>query len=692
MRPLQLLLLLVLFSSVAHGADVPFDPFFWLEEVHGEKALQWVDQENARTKSLLQKEPEYAGLLADLTDMVHKAESADIGHYHGEYFWHTLKNAEHPRGLLRRTRPSEYKKTNPTWETLLDIDELAKQEGINWIYKGAIRLAKTSSRRLLKFSRDGKDAIEIREYDYDTKQFITDGFNVPEAKTQIYTVDENAVYIATDFGPGSLNDSGYPIVIKLWHRGQPLSEAKIVFQGTPADLWVMAYTFKIDKVDHVAFLKRENGATQTKMFLQENNSLRELPIPNRASFEGIRQKYIYFNIREELKLSDRTIPMNSIVRYPLANPDFEKFETIFTPGKRQSIEFVELWDDLLIINVMDNIKSRIYEVRLDKDNVWQRKVLPFPKTGNIYYDFYKKGVTTLVYTDHLTPSTQYTVKTKDQSYSLEVLRRQPELFNADPFEVVQQFAKSKDGTSIPYFVLKKKDLVLDGTNPTILYGYGGFEISLTPEYEAVIGKTWLERGGVYAIANTRGGGEFGPTWHGAALRNNRQIAFDDFIAVAEDLISSKITSPRHLGIMGGSNGGLLVATVMVQRPELFNAVVSTVPLLDMARFAELLAGPSWIGEYGDSRVASDCEYLLTYSPYHNVKPGVNYPAPFFITSTADDRVHPGHARKIAMRMKEQGHTFYFLESRAGGHAASTTPLAAAERNSLMYSYFWSRLR
>ncbi len=671
------------------------DGYLWLEDIYGTMATDWVQRENSRTLATLEADPMYPVFFREIEGVLLASDRVPFSEFSRGYFWNFWQDAAHPKGVLRRTSLADYRTSDPKWEILLDLDQLASVEKVDWIYKGRTRLSKNSSRWLLQLSRGGKDAVELREYDFETKRFISDGFNLPEAKTAVSAIDDNSIFIATDFGPGSMTDSGYARIIKLWRRGQPLADAETVFQGEVADVSVSSIVVKEGERQHKIF-KRAVDFFRSEFFLYEAQTLRKLPISLNSRLLSIEGGFVYILSKETTDVGGRELPTNSVIRFPLAATTLENAEVIFTANARQSIDDAGVRGGRVIINVLDNIKSKVFELHRSEAGNWESTTLPFPTTGILGLSLSDpddpSDITTLTYTDHLTPQSQYLVHDSDGSYRLELLKQAPARFESSDLEVVQNFVASKDGTSIPYFVLKRKNLVLDGSHPTILYGYGGFEISLKPAYSGVIGKAWLERGGVYVIANIRGGGEFGPAWHQAALRENRQRAFDDFASVAEDVIRRGITSPKHLGIKGGSNGGLLVGTTMVQRPELFNAALVQVPLLDMLRFSKLLAGASWMAEYGDPDNTEDCANLLSYSPYHNVEASRKYPNPMFTTSTRDDRVHPGHARKMAARMKELGHDVTYFENVTGGHTGTTTPREQARVQALEHTYLWRRLR
>jgi len=694
---LSFLFSLLIFSFSAAAADIPYDPFIWLEEVQGEAPVAWADQRTNETIKKLEQDPSFEKTKAEALKILAADDKVTFASYRNGFMWEFRQDKSNPRGVIRKTTLEEYKKNQPQWETIFDLDALENKENQNWVYHGATAFNEKSNRRLIQLSRGGKDAVEIREFDYGTKQFVKDGFFVPEAKTHFAAIDENTLLISTDFGPDSLTDSGYPRTVKIWKRGEPLENAKTVYECDKKDVLAYAATFG-EAPDQYIVVGRSIAETGSEddYILKKDGTKSQLIIPERASLQEIYQDYVYLSLSKDLPLSNRTIKANTIIRYHINDKDLEKAEVVFSASATQSISGgIAVRDGHAYIEIMDNIKSRALRLDRQDNGEWKQTVLPFPETGIFSLSLPRRGdpngLATLVYEDFLTPDTQYQVH-MDDNFRLESIKSAPARFDSSQMVVHQYFAISKDGTKVPYFVVHKKDLVYDGNNPTLQYGYGGFEVSQFPGYSPVLGKVWLEPGGVYVLTNIRGGGEFGPNWHLQAIKENRQKVYDDFIAISEDLIGRKITNPEHLGIQGGSNGGLMVAAVMVQRPDLYNAVVSQVPLIDMIRYSKLPPGASWMSEYGNPDIPEECEYLLALSPYQNVRPGVRFPEPLFETSRADDRVHPGHARKIVMRMTEQGHKVNFIEKADGGHGGGITPEKRATEISHTYSYLWSRLR
>ena len=695
---------LSLFTFQHTMADTPApsaDPYQWLEEVQGERALAWVRERNAGTLKQLQSRAEYAPIRAQLLDVLNAKDRIPQVTRLGPWFYNLWQDEQHQRGLWRRAALAEYRKPAPAWETVLDLDALGKAEGENWVFGGAQCLAPDYRRCLLSLSRGGADASVIREFDTVAKRFIPaseGGFIVPEAKSEIDWISADAVYIGSDFGPGSLTDSGYPRVIKRWQRGTPLADAKTVFEGEAKNVAVSAHVDRSKGFERIQFARSLDFYNQSRFVLQDNKLVPlDLPSDAQEQFWGPR---LLIQPRSDWTVGDHTYPAGSLLvtdgKAWLRGE--RKLQQLFSPTATRSLAGFTTTHQHLLLNISDNVASRLEEWSfVDPAKPVHRAVqAPFPGTlsvGALYDSELPRdelGDQYFVhYTDFLTPdSLQLAHAGSDQR---ELLKSRSPQFKSAGMRAEQFFATSRDGTKVPYFVIWPAGATADGSNPTLLYGYGGFEVSMQPWYSGGFGRAWYERGGVMVLANIRGGGEFGPTWHQAATKAHKQRSYDDFIAVAEDLIARKISSPRHLGIMGGSNGGLLVGATFVQRPELFNAVVCQVPLLDMRRYHTLLAGASWMAEYGNPDDPAEWAFISKYSPYQNVKPDVKYPKVLFATSTRDDRVHPGHARKMAALMQAQGHDLLYYENIEGGHGGAADNEQRATLQALEYSYLWQQL-
>ena len=682
-------------------SSTPDDPFIWLEEVQGDTALAWVRERNAESAKVLTARPEYAPIKQQMLEVLNSKDRIPNVSRRGAFLYNLWQDEKNKRGLWRRTTLDEYRQPQPAWETVIDLDALATAEGENWVWGGAICLGPHYRHCLVSLSRGGADAKVVREFDTVGKQWVNDGFTLPEAKSDLDWIDANTVYVGTDFGLGSLTSSGYPRVVKRWTRGTPLSAAVTVFEGLATDV---AAGVSVDTTPGFerTWFTRSTDFFHRKVWLLQGGKNVPLDVPDDASFSFMRDTLL-LQLRSDLKVGSSTFPAGSLLQSDAAAylRGERRLTPLFTPTATRSLSSYASTRNHVIVDVLDNVASRL-ELWQKSGADFTRRDIAAPGTPGAPGAL---GVASLhdpeiandplgdafmlTYTDFLTPESLYLGSTVKPGY--EKLKARPAQFNAEGMHAEQRFATSKDGTRVPYFVVWPKGAKADGSNPTVLYGYGGFEVSLNPWYSAGFGRAWESRGGVLVIASIRGGGEFGPTWHQAAKKENKQRSYDDFIAVAEDLVAQKITSPKHLGIMGGSNGGLLVGAAFTQRPELFNAVVCQVPLLDMRRYNQLLAGASWMGEYGNPDLPAEWAYISKYSPYQNVKPGLKYPKVLFTTSTRDDRVHPGHARKMVARMRAQGHDVLYYENIEGGHGGAADNEQRADLQAKEYAYLWQQL-
>ena len=697
---LSLVALLCVFSVKAQPVNSAIiDPNLWLEEVQSDKALAWVRERNAVSTALLQAQPLFADNRAKVLEVLNNRDQIPRVTRRGDYLYNFWRDAKNPRGLWRRTHLEEYRKVQPKWDVLIDLDALGKAENENWVWGGSDCLAPDYNRCLISVSRGGADAKVTREFDIAKREFVKDGFYLPEAKSQLDWVDINTVYVGTDFGPGSMTRSGYARIIKRWKRGTPISEAQFVYEAKESDVAAFATVDKTPNFERTIF-GRSADFYNTEINVLVDGKLVKIDKPSDASLSWQRE-WAFLLLKSDFKLAERTYKSGSLlaIKFDALMRGERSFELLFEPTATRSLSRSgpTTTRDFLLLNILDNVSGRIEELQY-LGGKWQRREVKAPSPGalgavGMHDPFVKDDPLanhySMSYLDFLTPASLYL--SKAGSDERELLKRNPTFFDSTGMRAEQRFATSKDGTQVPYFVVYPKGVKTDGTNPTVLYGYGGFQISMTPFYSGGWGTTWLQRGGVFVVANIRGGGEFGPTWHQSAIKQNKQKSYDDFAAVAEDLIKAGITKSQHLGIMGGSNGGLLVGAVMVQRPELFGAVVCSVPLLDMQRYHKLLAGNSWMAEYGNPEKADEWAYISQYSPYHNVKKGVKYPKVLFATSTRDDRVHPGHARKMAARMLEQGHDVLYFENIEGGHGGASNNEQRANLVALENTFLWVNL-
>ena len=669
------------------------DPYLWLEDVTGDKPLAWVREQDARTDAELASTPGFDALQGQIEAILDSKEKIPGVEKIGDYYYNFWKDAQHQRGLWRRTTLAEYRKREPQWETVIDLDALGAAEGENWVWHGADCLREANGhyqRCLVALSRGGADADVTREFDLDARDWVVDGFFRPEAKGSLGWIDRDHVYVGTDFGPGSMTSSGYARIAKQWTRGTPMSAATLVYEGKPGDLAVSAFHDRTPGFER-DFVNRTIAFWNDELFLRgKDGKLTQIDAPNSAG-KDVHREWLTLQLREPWSVGGHDYPAGALLATRL--DDFiagkREFSVLFTPSDTTSLEGTTWTRNKLVLNVLDDVKSRL-EV-LDPAQGW--KATPFTGSGGIgtldarAVDADDSDDLWLTETGFLTPTT---LSLWQAGREPEALKSNPAFFDGSKHVVEQHFATSKDGTRVPYFLVRPKDLAFDGKAPTLLYGYGGFTVSEVPSYSGIVGKAWLERGGVYALANIRGGGEYGPRWHQAALKQNRHKAYEDFAAIAQDLEARKVTSAAHLGAMGGSNGGLLVGNMLVQYPQLFGALVIQVPLLDMKRYSQLLAGASWMAEYGDPDTA-DWDYIKTFSPYQLFDPAKPYPPTFIWTTTRDDRVHPGHARKMAAKMLAADKDVRYYENTEGGHGAGATNRQQAHLWALTYAFLQEQL-
>ena len=687
---------LAIAGSASAQTAPPSDPHAWLEDVQGEKALDWVKARNAKAEAEIAGTPAFKTLEAQIRAIFDSDAKIPGVEKIGGYYYNFWKDKQHERGVWRRTTLDEYRKPEPKWETVLDLDALNKAENAKWVWHGADCLKPKYERCLIALSPGGSDADVTREFDLTTKQFVQDGFFRPEAKGGLAWIDEDTVYVFTDFGPGTLTTSGYPNIVKEWKRGTPLSAAKTVYEGKPGDMYIAAMR------DHTPgwqrdFVSRTLAFYNDELYLRgKDGTLVKIDAPNSAQ-KNVHKEWLLLELREPYSAGGKTYAPGALIatRFDDFMAGKREFTALFEPDEHSSLAGYTWTRDHLVLNVMQDVKNRLSVLTPGKDGWAKSDFVGAPTIGTLgvgAVDADDSNAVWLTATDFLTPTTLSiaTVTDKSGGQQPEVLKSNPVFFDGSKDVIEQHFATSKDGTKVPYFLVRPKALAFDGKAPTLLYGYGGFEVSMTPAYSGGIGKGWLEKGGVYALANIRGGGEYGPRWHQAALKANRHKAYEDFAAIADDLVARKVTSKQHLGAMGGSNGGLLMGNMLTQYPEKFGAIVVQVPLLDMKRYSHLLAGASWMAEYGNPDTA-DWEFIKGFSPYHLFDPAKTYPATLFTTSTKDDRVHPGHARKMMALMEAAGKDVRYYENIEGGHGGAANNAQAAHMTALAYTFLWDQL-
>jgi prolyl oligopeptidase len=680
-------------AAAPSEAQVQDDPYIWLEDVSSPKAMEWVNAHNARTTSALEADPRYQRYYQQALDIAQAKDRIPVGGFIGGQVYNFWQDADHVRGIWRRTTFARYSTGKPEWETVLDLDALAAKEKANWVWKG-VQCARPLERRcLISLSDGGEDAVTIREFDLKTKSFVKGGFVLPKGKQDASWENENSILVSREWKPGQLTKSGYAYVIKRLKRGQPLSSAVQVFQGTKDDVSASSAVLRDGQDRTLPLVVEGTDFWHSRTFLIGPKGVRRAAIPAKSQFVDLIGGRAIIQSQEEWTPAgaSKTYPAGSLFSVDLAqlkaNPARLKPTLIYTPGPREALQGAVASKDMLLVSILDNVRGRTLLFRPGPNGSWTRSSLDLPDNSTIgIADTSRTGNEALLtVTSFLTPPSLW-VADAAKGTAREIYR-QPAKFDASDLIAEQREATSTDSTRIPYFLVHRRDIKLDGNNPTLLYAYGGFEASQTPTYAPATGKLWLENGGVYVLANIRGGGEFGPAWHEAGLGTKRQIIYDDFAAVAKDLIATGVTSPRRLGIRGGSNGGLLMGVEFTQHPELWHAVVIDVPLLDMIRISKIAAGASWEGEYGsvenDPAVRAFWEKI---SPYQNLRKGTAYPTPFIFTTTKDDRVGPQHARKFAARMEEMGLPFYYYENTEGGHAAGANLKQVARTNALEMIY------
>jgi len=682
----------LILSLIFMGLHAQDDPYIWLEEVDGEKSMEFVTAESEATFNQLSKSEIYRQAYDKYLEIANAEERIIYPSIRGEYIYNFWRDQDHIRGIWRRTLREDYLKDNPQWEVLLDIDALSERDDEKWVYKGSSGLYPEYNRFLISLSKGGGDATIIKEFDPIRKEFIEDGFYLEESKGGASYLDQNTLIVSRDFGEGTTTTSGYPRQVKLWKRGTSLDEASLIFEGETKDVSCAGYVLRDGDKKYTVLYRGLTFYTR-QYFVHLNDRLIRLDIPEDANIRGILKDQLLVDLNSDWTVNGKTFTQGSLVSLTFTDllKGRRNVYQVVEPDSYSSVSGISLTENTLLIELLRDVTGHLYVYTFEQ-GAWKHRKVETPTNGNL-------GITGtsefsdeffFTFSNFITPATLYRVNPQDLTYT--PFKSLPGYFDSSLFKVEQFKAYSKDGTAIPYFLVSSKNLKLNGKNPTLISAYGGFEVARLPYYSGTTGAIWLENGGVFVLANIRGGGEYGPKWHQAGLKENRQRVFDDLYAVSEDLIERKITSPQHLGVQGGSNGGLLVGVAFTQRPDLYNAIVCQVPLLDMKRYNKLLAGASWMGEYGNPDIPEEWAYISKYSPYHNLKEDREYPKVFFYTSTRDDRVHPGHARKMAKKMLDMGHPVYYFENIEGGHGGSSTNEQSARMSAMTYSYLFERLK
>jgi len=672
--------------------DVDTDPYTWLEDVEGAQALAWVRERNDEALARLASTPSFDSIRREVLEVLDSDAKIPMVSRAGDHLYNFWRDTEHERGLWRRTTLEEYRTADPVWETLLDLDALSAEEGEGWVWHGARVLRPDLRRALVSLSRGGSDADVTRELDLQTLTWVTDGFVRPESKGGLGWIDRDTVFVYTDTGPGSMTTSGYPRTVRRWTRGTALADAPVVFEGEPDDLYISAHHDRTPGFERDLVVRAISFYRQQVFLLGADDALTRIDVPESAEV-SLQREWLLVEPREDWAVAGRTYPAGSLLAVRLDEflAGSRDLEVLFRPTPTTSLAGLTWTRSHLVLTLLDDVRHRL-QVLTPRPDGWTTSDLPgvphltTVSVGGVDAD--ESDDLWMTTSGYLTPTTLSLLTVGQEP---EALKSMPAFFDAAEHVVEQHVAVSDDGTRVPYFQVRRADLRLDGTAPTLLYGYGGFEVSLTPSYSGGLGRAWLARGGVYAVANIRGGGEYGPRWHQLALREKRHRAYEDFAAVARDLVGRGVTSRERLGVQGGSNGGLLTGNMLVQYPELIGAAVIQVPLLDMKRYSHLLAGASWMAEYGDPDDPEEWEFIQRFSPYHLVDASRPYPPALLTTSTRDDRVHPGHARKMTARLLELGKDVTYYENVEGGHGGAATNAQSAHMAALAYAFLWERL-
>lgn len=669
------------------------DPYIWLEQARDPKALEWVEAENARTLAQFTADPRFDALKQEALTILDSEDRIPFVSIRPDGLYNFWQDKANPRGLVRRTTLESYRSDYPEWEVVLDVDALAKAEGREWVYQGSTCLPPAERQCMIALSDGGKDASVLREFDMVTKSFVEGGFELPESQGSVQWLDTDTLLVNRDFGGGTITESEYPFTTREWKRGTRIEDAREIFRGDPKDVWAGAGLLRDNKgTIHGRTAFRGLSFHESENFVWKDGAWLRLDIPLKASIFGIVDGHLLYSTDVDWEVDGQTFPADSLIAVDLeewkADPNGARKQLVWAPAERQTKQGSAITGNSLFVSLLDNVVGRV--VRFDfADGAWVRTPVDLPDNATLGIAAASDETDQIMFTvtDFLNPTTLYYA----DGDKPDVLKRSPAWFDAAGMTVEQLEAVSKDGTKIPYFLVRPKDMKADGSTATLLTGYGGFQVPRLPAYLGTTGKLWVENGGAYVLANLRGGGEFGPKWHQTAIRENKQRTWDDFIAVAQDLVTRGITSPQHLGIMGGSQGGLLVGTAFTQRPDLFGAAIVQIPLFDMLRYHEIGRGASWIGEYGDPRIPEQRAWIEGYSPYQKIVAGVDYPSPFLWASTADDRTHPAHARKGAARLKALGQPYFYYEETTGGHSGGVDNDQRAQLQALQHVYLMQRL-
>jgi len=663
------------------------DPYLWLEEIEGPRAIAWVEAQNAATLARFTGEA-FARDRDTLAALLDRPDNIPFVTRRGPHLYNVWKDATNPRGLWRRTTLDSFRTDRPQWEILLDLDALAASEEEDWIWRGAAVLHETHDRAILSLSRGGSDASVLREFDIAGKSFVSDGFYLPEAKGSISWLDRDAVVLSSAYGGGMATRSGYSRTARLWRRGNGVPTAQMLMETTPESMGLWASVDHTRQVETVWFVDKP-GFFDTIVWIGDrhgNNVRLDLPTDVEVDSYG---DWLVVKRRTAWTIGGRTHPPDTLLGISLSSflAGARDFAVLFETGERRALEGFLWCNGLLILSILDELNP-LFEVLAPSPQGWSRSRLDgLPEIGVVRVWRFdadpaeSNGDLLASAQDPITPSTMSLI---EPGKAPVVLKRAPRTFTPDGLVVTQHQARGLDGERIPYVQVGPAGET--GDAPVHLGGYGGFGLSLLPTYSTSIGKLWLERGGTSVTANIRGGGEFGTRWHDAGRLANKSVSHDDFAAVAADLVRRGVTRPERIAAEGGSNGGILITNMLTRYPERFGALFCTIPLIDMRRYSKLLAGASWVAEYGDPDKSEDWAFLQNFSAYHQAVPGRRYPPILLATTRKDDRVHPGHARKMAAKLQAMGYEAYFYEPAAGGHGYGKDNKETAAFVSLGYTF------
>jgi prolyl oligopeptidase len=672
-------------DAIAQAPAPAADPYLWLEEVSSPRALGWVGDENKRTLGILEGDARFAGLYADALKIAEATDRIPSPAMIGDHITNFWQDAAHVQGIWRATTLDDYLTSAPKWRTLLDLDALSAADKQVWVWKGAVCEPIAERRCLVQLSAGGEDATTVREFDMETGEFVPGGFTLSTSKQDVAWEGADSILVARDWGAGTMTKSGYAFVVKRVTRGQPIDQAVEIYRGTPDDVGVTPTTVADGQGHKVQLLLRYRTIFESEVYRVTPTGVARIDLPPKSSPKGLVAGKLIAQVDQDwMPKRGVQVSAGSIVAVDLDRKG--GIAILFAPGKRQSVEEVAVTRGHVLASIYDNVRGQAWSFAPGASG-WTAKRLPLPENSSVHVLSTDRTSDRafLSANSFIVPSTVWLADLG--SGGAKSVKAAPARFDATGLVTEQFEATSKDGTKIPYFVVHRRDIALDGSTPTVMTAYGGFQVSMTPSYLSTRGKLWLEKGGAFVLANIRGGGEFGPAWHEAGLKTKRQIIYDDFAAVGEDLITRRITSSRRLGIYGGSNGGLLMGVELTQRPDLWHAVEIQIPLLDMLRYEQLSAGASWVGEYGSVSVPAERAFWEKTSPYQALRPDAKYPMPFIWTTTKDDRVGPVQARKFAARMKEYGLPYLYWENMEGGHDAGANLRQSARTSALETVYF-----